>query len=450
MTVVSPAVRTVRPGDPGWDEARAAFNLSVDQRPHHVALPSDAAGVAEVVRAAAAAGLRVVAQRTGHGAAALGDLRDTVLVRTAALDEVRIDVARRRARIGAGALWRDVVAPAASAGLLAPHGSSAGIGVAGFALHGGVGWYVRAHGLAAHAIVAAELVTGDGTRVRVDAEREPELLWALRGGGGPGIVTELELELRPAEPLYGGVAFFPIERAAEVLHAWREWAPLASEQLTSIGRLLRIPDLPHAPAHLRGRGFVLLEAVALAAPDVAEWALTPLRALKPEIDTFGPIAPTAVPALHMDPEDPVPYRRGDALLSALPAAAVDALLEVAGPDAAPPLQSIELRHVEGAATRPSAAPAALGALAGPYAMTATGMPMGAVAPGDVQAALDALTGALAPFAADARVATFAESRPGAASLFDAATLARLAAVRRRVDPEGVIAASHEVPLGGAG
>lgn len=450
MSVVSPAVRTVRPGDPDWDEARAAFNASVDQRPHHVAVPADAAGVAEVVRAAAAAGLRVVAQRTGHAAAALDDLRDTVLVRTAALDDVRIDVAARRARIGAGALWRDVVAPAASAGLLAPHGSSPGIGVAGFALQGGVGWYVRSHGLAAHAIVSAELVTGDGTRVRVDAEREPELLWALRGGGGPGIVTELELELRPAAPLYGGVAFFPIERAPEVLHAWREWAALAPEHITSIGRLLRIPDLPHAPAHLRGRGFVLLEAVAIASPDAAEWALTPLRALGPEIDTFGPIAPTDVPAVHMDPEDPMPFRRGDALLTGLPAAAVDALLAVAGPDAAPPLQSIELRHVDGAATRPPAAPAALGALAGPYAMTATGMPIGGVGPDGVQAALDELTGALAPFTADARVATFAESRPGAASLFDDATLARLARVRRRVDPGGVIAAGHEVPLEAAG
>ncbi|HWV85778.1 MAG TPA: FAD-binding protein [Capillimicrobium sp.] len=450
MSVVSPAVRTVRPGDPDWDEARAAFNASVDQRPHHVAVPADAAGVAEAVRAAAAAGLRVVAQRTGHAAAALGDLRDTVLVRTAALDDVRIDVAARRARIGAGALWRDVVAPAASAGLLAPHGSSPGIGVAGFALQGGVGWYVRSHGLAAHAIVSAELVTGDGTRVRVDAEREPELLWALRGGGGPGIVTELELELRPAAPLYGGVAFFPIERAPEVLHAWREWAALAPEHITSIGRLLRIPDLPHAPAHLRGRGFVLLEAVAIASPDAAEWALTPLRALGPEIDTFGPIAPTDVPAVHMDPEDPMPFRRGDALLTGLPAAAVDALLAVAGPDAAPPLQSIELRHVDGAATRPPAAPAALGALAGPYAMTATGMPIGGVGPDGVQAALDELTGALAPFTADARVATFAESRPGAASLFDDATLARLARVRRRVDPGGVVAAGHEVPLEAAG
>ncbi|MBX5442316.1 MAG: FAD-binding protein [Solirubrobacteraceae bacterium] len=446
MTVVSPVVRTVRPGDPGWDEARAAFNAGVDQRPHHVAEPADAAGVAEVVRAAAAAGLRVVAQRTGHGAAALGDLRDTVLVRNSALRDVRIDVAARRARIGAGARWGDVVAPAASAGLLAPHGSSAGIGVAGYALHGGVGWYVRAHGLAAHAIVAAELVTGDGTRVRVDAGREPELLWALRGGGGPGIVTELELELRPAGPLYGGVAFFPIERAAEVLHAWRDWAALAPEHITSIGRLLRLPDRPHVPAHLRGRAFALVEAVALAPPDAAEWALAPLRALKPEIDTFGPLAPTDVPALHMDPAHPVPFRRGDALLARLPAAALDALLAVAGPDRAPPLPSIELRHVAGAATRSPDAPAALAALAGPFAMTATGMLGGPVGPDEVAAALDELTGALAPFTAPARVPTFAEARPGAAGLFDAATLARLAAVRRRVDPDGVIAASHEVPL----
>jgi hypothetical protein len=309
-------VPLLRPGHPQWDVARRAFNLQVDQRPLAIALPEDAAGVAEAVRSAAKAGLHVVAQSTGHGAAALGDLRDTVLIRTGGLSAVAIDATRRRARVGAGARWQEVVDAAAAARLVALQGSSARIGVTGYSLNGGIGWYGRKLGLQTNSLTSIELVTASGELVCADADREPELFWALRGGGGAfGVVTAMEFDLHSVGDITAGALFFPLNRAGEVLHAWRAWTADVPEEVTSLGRLLRVPDLPAAPAQLRGRAFALIEAVIVGPSDEAFELIAPLRRLAPDIDTFTTVAPAAVPALHMDPHDPVAYpaRRRPAL-----------------------------------------------------------------------------------------------------------------------------------------
>ena len=131
------------PGDDGYDAARSGFNLALDQRPAAVAYPADASEVAEIVRCARRAGLRVAGQSTGHNAGPLGDLSGTVLVKTSGMGGVAIDAAARIARVGAGAIWEDVVDAAAPHGLLALHGSSPTVGVTGYSLGGGMGWLAR-------------------------------------------------------------------------------------------------------------------------------------------------------------------------------------------------------------------------------------------------------------------------------------------------------------------
>ena len=160
------------PGDPGWDTARQAYNLSLDQRPDMVATPAGAEDVARVVGFASQRGLRVAAQCTGHGASPLGDLGGTILLKTSAMTGVQIDAGRRRARVAGGARWQDVVPGASELGLAALHGSSGTVGVAGYSLGGGIGWYVRKLGLQANSVTAVELVTADGTLVRADADTE--------------------------------------------------------------------------------------------------------------------------------------------------------------------------------------------------------------------------------------------------------------------------------------
>src|SRR4051794_22762761 len=167
----------VAPQDQTWDEARAAWNLAVDQRPALVAIPESAADVVAIVDFARERGLRVAPQGTGHNASAIATLERTILVKTSALRDVEIDVAGRRARAGAGVLWAEVTGPASEHGLAPLAGSSPDVGVVGYTLGGGLSWLSRRHGLAANSVLAIELVT-DGRLVRCDRDHEPELFWA--------------------------------------------------------------------------------------------------------------------------------------------------------------------------------------------------------------------------------------------------------------------------------
>jgi FAD/FMN-containing dehydrogenase len=433
------------PGDPGWDLARQAFILSLDQRPDLVAVPADAADVARVAGFAGQRGLRVAAQLTGHGASSLGDLKGTVLLRTSAMTGVQIDAGRRRARVAAGARWQDVVPAASELGLAALHGSSGTVGVAGYSLGGGVGWYARKLGLQASSVTAVELVTADGRLVRADREREPGLFWALRGGGGSfGVVTALEFALYPAEEVYAGALFFPFERAAEVLHAWREWTASVPEELTSVGRLLQFPPAELIPEPFRGRSFAVVEAACLGTGAASSPLLGPLRRLGPQLDTFAAVPPAALLALHMDPPDPVPYVGGDAMLADLPAAAIDELISVAGPGSGSPLLSVELRHLGGAAARPQPGHGALAALDGSVAVYSVGFTPDPHSGAAIAAQLAKISAALAPYQAGRRYYNLAETEVDPSEFFDRPTLDRLRRVKAEYDPGNLFRARHEI------
>jgi len=432
-------------GDPGWDIARQAFNLGLDQRPALVAVPADANDVARVVRFASQRGLRVAAQATGHGASPLGDLGGTILLKTSAMTGVQIDAGPRRARVAGGARWQDVVPGASELGLAALHGSSGTVGVAGYSLGGGISWYVRKLGLQANSVTAVELVTADGKLVRADHEREPELFWALRGGGGNfGVVTALEFALYPVDEVYAGALFFPFERAAEVLHAWREWTASAPEELTSVGRLLQFPPAELIPEPFRGGSFAVVEAVYLGTHAAGSQLLGPLRRLGPQLDTFAVVPPAAVLALHMDPPDPVPYVGGDAMLGDLPPAAIDELVAVAGPGSGSPLLSVELRHLGGAAARPQPGSGALPALDGSVAIYSVGvapdLQSGAASAGQ----LAKISEALAPYRGGHRYYNIVETPVDPSAFFDRQSLDRLRLVKAEYDPGNLFRASHEI------
>src|SRR3712207_610811 len=240
------------PGDPGYDEARLPWNLAVDQRPAAVALPRSTDEVVTIVKAAAAAGLRVAPQGTGHNAGPLGPLADVVLLRTSRMRATTVDPVRGRVRVQAGALWEDAVAAAAEHGVTVLHGSSPDVGVVGYSLGGGMGWYARALGLQTNSVTGAEVVTADGTVLRADADRHPELFWALRGGGGNlGIVTELEFRTFPFDTAYAGMLVWDWQHALTVLDRWARWAVDAPDEVTTSFRLMQLPPLPDIPEPLQ-------------------------------------------------------------------------------------------------------------------------------------------------------------------------------------------------------
>src|SRR5829696_7513192 len=170
----------VTPGDVEWDEARLAWNLAVDQNAVAVVLAESAADVAATVAFAKAHALRVAPQGTGHGASAIGDMSDTILLKTERMRGVTIDADRRIARAEAGTIWIEVVEAAAEHGLAALAGSSPDVGVVGYTLGGGLSWLARKHGIGANQVTAIELVTADGRFLRADAQQHTDLFWALR------------------------------------------------------------------------------------------------------------------------------------------------------------------------------------------------------------------------------------------------------------------------------
>src|ERR1700761_6079478 len=274
------AIDVLADGSDGYEANRGAFNVLLTQSPAAIVAPRDASDVVEAIRYAKAEGLRLGAQRTGHSAEPLGDLSDTLLLRTGAMNGVSIDAERRVARVGAGALWGDLVPRASEMGLAAAHGSSPTVGIVGYSLGGGVGWYGRKHGLQCNLVTAIELVDAEGNERRVDADNEPELFWAMRGAAGDfGVVTALEFELLPVSEVFAGALFFPIERAGEVFAAWHAFTATAPEEVTSLARIMRFPPLPDIPEPLRGGSFAIVEAVAQLPEAEASEVLAALRGL---------------------------------------------------------------------------------------------------------------------------------------------------------------------------
>jgi len=439
------------PTDDGWDEARRAWNLAVDQHPTAVTHATRPEDVAAAVSYARERGLRVTVQATGHAASAMGPLDDTLLVRTNRMGGARIDADDRVARVEAGALWGDVVERAGEHGLVALHGSSIDTGAVGYTLGGGIGWLARLHGLACNHVRAIELVTADGELGRVDHEHEPDLFWALRGGGGSfGIVTAMELELFELREVYAGVLFWPAEAGGEVLHAYREWARGVPEEVTSIIRYLRLPPLPEVPEQLRDRPVIDLGLAFTGGAAEGEELVRPLReASPPMIDTFGTMPAPDLRRLHGDPEQPVPGLTHHTLVRELTPEAADAFIGVAGPDSGSPLTGVELRQLGGALARREPGQGALATLDGEYALGAVGSLMDPARGPAIQAHLDAVVEAMAPWASERTYSNF-EGRPDSdpATAFDADTYARLRAVKAQVDPDDLFAANLTIAPAG--
>lgn len=436
------------PGDPGYDAGRTPWNVAAQLRPVAVAAPRTVTETARVVREAAALGLRVAPQATGHAAGPLAAHRldDVVLVRTALLDGVYVDPDRRIARVEAGATWEQVVDAAAPYGLTALHGSAPDVGVVGYTLGGGLSWYARKHGLAAGTIRAAEVVDASGEVVRTDATCRPDLLWALRGGGGSfGVVTMLEIGLLPIADAVAGMMLWDIAHAETVVRTWADWCAAAPEEVTTSLRLMRFPPTPELPDFLRGRAVVIVDGAALLDDDRAAEVLAPLRNLGPELDTFARVPSASLVRLHMDPEQPTPSEGGGLVLDRLDEDAVSAFLAAAGAASPTQLLLAELRHIGGAVARTGSDEGALPGLPGSHVLLLVGVAaspeMAAAARADVERVL----GALAPWSNGRQFLNLAERPVDPSTGYGPEAWTRLCTVRADVDPHGVFLANHVVP-----
>jgi hypothetical protein len=300
--------------------------------------------------------------------------------------------------------------------------------------------------MAANSLTAVELVLADGSHVRADREQNPELFWALRGGGGNfGVVTALEFQLYPIETAYAGMLVWDRRDVEKVLRRWAAWAPGAPEEITTSFRVLNLPPIPDIPEPFRGRQLAVIDGAVLDSDERGAELLAGLRELRPELDTFGPVPAAALSRLHMDPEGPTPGVGRSALLAGLPDSAVDAFLEQVGHGTTTSLLAAELRQLGGQLSRPHPNGGALDRLEGEFALFGVGVAPTVEIAGQVARDGDALVEALRPWQNGRHYLNFAETAVDPKAGYEAGHWTQLRAIRSAVDPDGVFQANHAVP-----
>jgi FAD/FMN-containing dehydrogenase len=316
---------------PGYNEVRQVWNGAVDRRPAVIVRCTGAPDVVEAIRFARGAGLPIAVRGGGHSIPGLCTCDDGVLIDLQPMKAIDVDPERRLATAGAGVVWAELDRATQEHGLAVTGGEVSDTGIAGLTLGGGIGWLKRTCGLTCDNLLTAEVVTADGRIVEASEQVNPELFWALRGGGGNfGIVTRFTYRLHPVGPmLYGGALVHPAERAGEVLRFLRERSRDVPDEVSLMVALVVAPPEPPFPADLQGHPIAVLGAVYHGGLAEGERALRPLREFAPPaVDLLGPIPYVALQQM-VDATVPrgLNYYIKSEWLADLPDPVVDALVE---------------------------------------------------------------------------------------------------------------------------
>jgi FAD/FMN-containing dehydrogenase len=285
--------RLISPDHADYDIARAVWNGAIDRRPRLIAQCIGTADVVAAVRFARDHDLEIAIRGGGHNVAGTAVCDDGIVIDLSAMRAVRVDPAGRRAWVQGGALWGDVDRETQAHGLATTGGIVSHTGVAGLTLGGGVGWLMRKHGLTVDNLLAVDVVTADGERLRASEDEHPDLFWALRGGGGNfGVVTSFEFRLHAVGPhVLAGPIVWDASDISGVLRFYRDFVRDAPDELGTVVRFGTAPPLPAIPAHLHWRPVVIVGTCYAGSVEDGERALRPLRASRtPLLDLVGPKA----------------------------------------------------------------------------------------------------------------------------------------------------------------
>ncbi|MER7246060.1 FAD-binding oxidoreductase [Kribbella sp. NPDC000426] len=298
------------PEDDGYDTARRLWNAEHVREPAVIAQVGSAEDVQAAVRYAVAEGLEIAVRGGGHSIAGLSSVDGGLMIDLSRLNQVTVDPEARRARVGGGALLRDLDAATQEHGLAVPAGLIGHTGVGGLTLGGGMGWLTRMHGLTIDNLESVQLVTADGSIVRAAEDENADLFWAVRGGGGNfGVVTEFEFRLHPAGPIVNfGLAFWGQDQGAELLRAAREVIPTLPREVNVVIAALNAPPAPFVPEeHHFKPGFALV-VVGFGAPEQHADAVARLQeALPPLFQMVTPMPYVAVQQLLDEANGPGMY-----------------------------------------------------------------------------------------------------------------------------------------------
>jgi hypothetical protein len=290
--------RLIGPGDGDYDEARAVYNAMIDKRPALIARCANADDVATAVGFARDHGLLLAVRGGGHNGAGLGTCDDGVVIDLSLLKDVEVDPGNKTVRVGGGCLWSDVDSATNEHGLATPSGIISTTGVGGLTLGGGLGHLTRKCGLTIDNLLEAELVLASGERVRASSAENPDLFWAIRGGGGNfGVVTSFTFRLHEVGTVIGGPTFWPVEQGAEILSAYREFLPNAPRELNGFFAFHTVPPGPPFPEEIHMRKVCGVVWCYVGAEQDAAAAMAPLLDAVPAPLMHG-VAPMPHPMLQ--------------------------------------------------------------------------------------------------------------------------------------------------------
>jgi FAD/FMN-containing dehydrogenase len=281
--------QVIAPEDPGYDQARTLFYGGFERRPAVIVRAADAAEVARIVSLARETGLELAVRSGGHSPAGHSVNDGGIVLDLADMRALDIDPQARTAWAQTGLTAGEYTTAAAAHGLATGFGDTGSVGIGGITLAGGVGYLVRKHGLTIDNLLAAELVTADGELLPVDADTNPDLFWAIRGGGGNfGVATRLQFQLHPVDTVTGGMLILPA--TAEVIARFMAEAEAAPEELSGIANVMVAPPMPFLPAEAHGQLVIMALLVHAGPAEDGERALAPFRALAtPIADMLKPM-----------------------------------------------------------------------------------------------------------------------------------------------------------------
>jgi FAD/FMN-containing dehydrogenase len=437
--------RIVRPADSDYDESRALYNAMIDKRPAAIAYCVDEADVAAAVRYGKEHGLRIAVRSGGHNGGGLGSVDEGLVIDLSGLKAIEVDAAAKMARVGGGALLKEVLEATHEHGLTVPVGIIGTTGVGGLTLGGGVGHLSRALGLTIDNLVAATVVLADGSIVQTDSEREPDLFWAIRGGGGNfGVVTSFSFRLHPVTTVLAGPVLYDLDDTADLLAWYRDFMPAAPDGLGGFFAFLSVPPAPPFPEELHLRK-VCGVAWTQAGEEESD-ALREARSFgKPLLDGISPLPlpvwNTAFDALY--PPGDQWYWRGE-FVREIPDEAIAVHTEY-GPRMPTWKSTMHLYAIDGAASRVPNDATAWSYRDARWAAVFAGVDPDPANAGAIRDWSRDYSDAIKPYAMGGGYVNFQMDEPDRVRGMYGANYDRLASVKAQYDPENVFQVNQNIP-----
>ncbi|MFC8409989.1 FAD-binding oxidoreductase [Arthrobacter sp. NPDC057259] len=436
----------VRPQDTAYDETRKLFNAMINRRPAVIARCANAADVAEALAHAKANRLDVAVRAGGHSVAGMSTNDGGLVVDVRPMKSITVDPDNRTVTVGAGVTWGEFDRATQEHGLASTGGRASTTGVAGFTLGGGSGWLERSYGFACDNLQSVDLVTADGDRVTASAAENPELFWALHGGGGNfGVATGFTFGLHDLGPtVHAGIMLFRGEDAPDLARAYREISLKAPDAVGTALVFLTAPPEPFVPEDMVDKPAVGLAYLYAGAPAAGAEEAAPFRALGPAVDLVGDMDYTAFQCMIDDPPDLYHYWSAE-YHDELPDAALDVIVDAASRLPGPHSQHLVARW-GGAVAGPAAAQTPLQNRGAQWVTHPYGMEASAAAAEEAKAWVKQFRRDIAPYANGGVWLNFVgdEGRDRVRAAFGEENYGRLALVKREFDPENVFRGNQNI------